>query len=225
MLELLDNPVYYSLTHSDSHLGFGQGKVRYFDEEVSPFAGFETGYENGFRELYDLLPAGRKILFATRNTIQEPNGWKLTHLIQGSQFVFTGPLPEDPVLHELVPLEQKHVAEMVALAALTKPGPFNTRTIEFGNYFGVFQNGKLAAMTGQRMHVDNYSEVSAVCTHPDHSGKGYAYALMLHQVRLILQDQQIPFLHVRTDNTRAIEIYKRTGFILNGAMNFYVLQR
>jgi predicted GNAT family acetyltransferase len=127
--------------------------------------------------------------------------------------------------YNLVPLQSRHVDEMTALAKLTKPGPFNKRTIEFGHYYGIFENDKLAAMTGQRLHVYNYTEVSAVCTHPDSLGKGYAAALVKHQLDIICSNGQIPFLHVRTDNDRAIALYERLGFAQNGAMHFYFLDR
>jgi predicted GNAT family acetyltransferase len=114
---------------------------------------------------------------------------------------------------------------MIQLATLTKPGPFNTRTIEFGHYHGIFENNRLAAMTGQRLHVDDHTEISAVCTHPDFLGKGYAATLMRHQVKFILAQNQIPFLHVRADNSRAIALYERLGFKENRVMNFYFMKR
>ena len=89
---------------------------------------------------------------------------------------------------------------MVDLATLTRPGPFGPRTIDFGHYYGIFEGKKLVAMTGQRLHVHQFTEVSAVCTHPDHLGKGYAAALVQLAVRLILQQNQTPFLHVRSVN-------------------------
>lgn len=80
-------------------------------------------------------------------------------------------------------------------------------------------------MTGQRLHVENYTEISAVCTHPDHLGKAFAAALIKHQLNLICQSGKIPFLHVRDDNDRAIALYERLGFSQNGPMNFYFLKR
>ncbi|HVG42779.1 MAG TPA: GNAT family N-acetyltransferase, partial [Chitinophagaceae bacterium] len=68
----------------------------------------------------------------------------------------------------------EHVEQMMQLATLTKPGPFGPHTIDFGYYYGIFEEGKLVAMTGQRLHVAHFTEISAVCTHPDHLGKGYA---------------------------------------------------
>jgi ribosomal protein S18 acetylase RimI-like enzyme len=222
---LLNNPVYYALQSADARLASGTDSVKYFDEQVSPFAGFADEVENGFDELYDLLPAGRKILYATRNIIREPRGWRLTHEITGLQFLFTGNHVATSPSLQLVPLQVEHVDEMIALARLTKPGPFDKHTIEFGHYFGIFDQGRLVAMAGQRLHVYNYTEVSAVCTHPDHLGKGYAAALIQQQLSIISNDGQIPFLHVRDDNERAIALYERLGFRKNGVMNFYFLKR
>lgn len=225
MTDLLHNPVFSALARNESHRAFGSEHVKYFDLEVSPFAGFNCDVETGFRELHEMLPAGRRILFATPEEIDIPNAWKLKAEIKGLQFVYRNDvMPANPVI-EPEPLNESHVDEMVALAALTKPGPFNKRTIEFGHYHGIFEDGRLAAMTGQRLHIDNLTEISAVCTHPDFTGKGYAAALLLHQLHIILSNNQLPFLHVRADNKRAIEIYERLGFEENREMNFYFLER
>ncbi|CAN5607966.1 GNAT family N-acetyltransferase [soil metagenome] len=235
MDSLLDNPVFNALNSGDSHLGSGTENVKFFDEEVSPFAGFKSEYENGFDDLHELLPAGRKILYATRKNITEPRGWKMISATEGLQFIHVSGKSIMSKHLDPVPLGQKHVDEMVALAALTKPGPFSSRTIEFGSYFGIFENERLVAMTGQRMHIrqgtdslrriPTFTEVSAVCTHPEFLGKGYAGFLLKHQLDLIINVGHVPFLHVRSDNERAISLYERIGFKLNGPMNFYFLKR
>jgi len=222
---LLRNFVYHSLLSKDQHLGFGPGKVMCFHEEVSPFAGFEARYDKGFSDLYNLLPAGRKILYATPLSIAPPKDWKLVVEIKGLQFLYEGDSIGDSNSFHPTLLESQHVGQMMQLAALTKPGPFGPRTIEFGHYYGVFKNNQLVAMTGQRLHVENFTEVSAVCTHPDHLGKGYASALVQHQMNVILNHGQIPFLHVRADNQRAIAVYDKLGFKLQGDMNFYFLKK
>jgi ribosomal protein S18 acetylase RimI-like enzyme len=221
----LSNPVWNALCSRDARLGTRAGDIAFFNEDVSPFAGFPEEHPDGFGALAHLLPAGRRILHATRKPVAIPAGWALSAHVEGLQFVYEQsgePLaPELPVQ----PLGEDHISEMVQLATLTKPGPFNTRTIDFGNYYGVFSEGRLAAMTGQRLHLPGYSELSAVCTHPDHLGKGYAAALVQQQLHIICAQGEVPFLHVRADNERAIALYERLGFRANGPMHFYFMKR
>lgn len=225
MKHVLENPVYQGLISGDKQLSYGTDKVKYFDENVSPFAGFDEGYRQGFEDLYDILPAGRTILYAIPQSIRPPKGWQPLHELQGVQMLYVGNTPASPTPFNLVPLQEQHIDQMVELATLTKPGPFGPRTIDFGHYYGIFEEDKLVAMTGQRLHVHQFTEVSAVCTHPDHLGKGYAAALVQQAVQLIVQQDQTPFLHVRADNTRAISLYERLGFVIRGTMNFYFMKR
>ena len=221
----LSNPVFHALSGRDSLLGNGTDKVKYFDEEVSPFASFEDGYARGFEELYDILPMKRGILYASPQSIEQPAKWKQLMHVAGVQMLHVKKVPFENFKVDIVPLNTDDVDQMVALAKLTVPGPFGTRTIEFGYYYGIFDGDKLVAMTGQRMHVDEYSEVSAVCTHPDYLGRGYATALTQHQVNLIYDQGFQPFLHVRGDNVRAIKVYERLGFAIRSDMNFYLFRK
>ncbi|MDB5200944.1 MAG: family N-acetyltransferase [Ferruginibacter sp.] len=223
MNHVLHNPVFNALSSKDATFSNGRDKVKFFDEKVSPFAGFADDYPDGFEELKWLLPGGRKILYASSAEISIPAGWTLLAHIPGLQFVLDELIKGEKIAVEPVALGKEHVDEMIALTALTKPGPFDKRTIEFGSYYGIFNRGKLVAMTGQRLHLDDYSEISAVCTHPDHSGKGYAAALLQQQAGIIIRDGKTAFLHVRADNQRAIQLYERTGFKISRPMNFYFL--
>ncbi len=123
----------------------------------------------------------------------------------------------------LVALTDADVPQMLTLTKLTNPGPFSSNTIDFGHYYGVFDEEKLVAMAGQRMNPLPYAEISAVCTHPDHTGKGYARQLLQFHVDRIKSAGEIPFLHVRDDNARAIKVYEDLGFEISRQVNFYVL--
>jgi ribosomal protein S18 acetylase RimI-like enzyme len=225
MNHLLNNPVFNALCSGDRELALGTDKVKFFPEKVSPFAGFPENYENGFSDLYNLLPAGRTILYATPGTIPVPAGWQLQHEINGLQFVYESTKEIIKECKGVQPLRDIHIDQMRELAALTKPGPFGLETIRFGSYYGIFNNDKLVAMTGQRLHVQNATEISAVCTHPEHTGKGYAFTLLQHQLQIILQQKKIPFLHVRAGNERAITLYEKNGFTVSRQMNFYFMKR
>jgi predicted GNAT family acetyltransferase len=114
---------------------------------------------------------------------------------------------------------------MVELASLTKPGPFGRRTHELGTYLGIRSEGKLVAMAGERLKVPGYTEVSAVCTHPEHTGKGYARVLMTEMMQCIRDRGETPFLHVRRDNRRAVELYERLGFRTRVTTHYAVLRK
>lgn len=101
---------------------------------------------------------------------------------------------------------------MLALATLTKPGPFRSRTRELGPFVGIRQDGELVAMAGRRLRVDGFTELSGVCTHPDHRGKGYAAALSRVVVSEILATGETAFLHAFADHEATIAFYRGLGF-------------
>ena len=133
--------------------------------------------------------------------------------------------PTGPVDFEIVPLTDADGPEMLALATLTKPGPFFARTHQLGSFVGVKVDGQLAAMAGERMRPEGFTEVSGVCTHPDHRGKGYAARLMRHVAGRILASGETPFLHSYASNEGANRLYESLGFRLRREVVFTVLTR
>jgi predicted GNAT family acetyltransferase len=142
------------------------------------------------------LPSNWETLFASR----------LLQMIRGDRT----PLPEGDA--DVVSLGAKDVPEMLALVAITKPGPFRTRTIELGNYIGIREGARLVAMAGERLWVGEFHEVSAICTHPDAQGRGYARMLTARVVNRMLCAGETPILHVEWTNKRAIDMYRALGF-------------
>jgi len=212
MDHVLDNPAWSALTLGNKNLSNGTVAVKYFDKQVSPFVAFEEISNENFNTLHDLLPDESTSFLITQNEIEFPAGWKVLHCIKGFQMVYTGDaIPVKPGA-ELVPLTEKDTPQMVSLTKLTNPGPFAPRTIEFGHYYGVFDGEQLVAMAGQRLNPQPYAEISAVCTHPDHLGKGYARQLLAFHINRIKAAGEIPFLHVRYNNDRAIKVYHDMGF-------------
>lgn len=105
-------------------------------------------------------------------------------------------------------------SEMVALTDVAFPGFFRPRTCEMGEYFGIRSDGDLVAMGGERLMLDGYSEISGLCTHPAHRGKGYAAKLISHLARKHRAEGVVSWLHVAAANENAIELYGRLGFRL-----------
>jgi predicted GNAT family acetyltransferase len=125
--------------------------------------------------------------------------------------------------HRFVELGEANVAEMLALCELAKPGPFGPRTYELGTYLGIRVGGDLVAMAGERLRLTGFTELSAVCTHPDHRGRGYAQVLVAELARRILEREEMPFLHVRTDNADAIHVYEKLGFRLRRLIHLAIV--
>ncbi len=113
---------------------------------------------------------------------------------------------------------------MLALVELTQPGPFRPRTIELGHYFGIFEDGALVAMAGERLQTPEFTEVSAVCTHPSARGRGLAAALSHRVATGILARGQTPILHVALTNVGARRVYERLGFVVRRELEFVAVE-
>jgi ribosomal protein S18 acetylase RimI-like enzyme len=225
MSHILNNPVWAALTSGNENLAIGNDLARYFPREISPFSGVKDLSPANFQALYDIVPFKEPIAIFSDEKLIYPHPWKIINRIDGFQMIYPT-VPEQQIVETaIVKLTEQHVPKMLALTKSTNPGPFLSETIKFGNYEGIISNGQLVSMAGQRLHSGNYVEISAVCTHPDHIGKGYARTLIDSQIRKIVSQGEIPYLHVRGDNTRAIEIYKEFGFETRSEMIIYILSK
>jgi predicted GNAT family acetyltransferase len=108
---------------------------------------------------------------------------------------------------------------------LVQPGYFKKDTNLLGHYYGIFKNGQLIAASGERMKMNDYTEVSAIVTHPLHTGNGYATQLIAHTVNNILDENKMPYLHVAATNTGAIQLYQKLGFVTRRKMSFWNIIR
>jgi ribosomal protein S18 acetylase RimI-like enzyme len=232
----LDNPIWQAL--STTHAGFAQtcNSARKFPREVSVLAGFSEPTPENYASLASLLNPGETIGLFLQAPPDPPPAWTIVStgpLVQmlydhsssrgadGKEFRSGKVRSDQP---EFIPLTHADVPEMLTLTQLTKPGPFGERTHEMGDYFGIRSAGTLAAMAGERLRLPGYTEISAVCTHPDHLGRGYASTLMEMLMERICGRGELPFLHVRSDNLRAIQVYERLGFRKRTSLHYAVLR-
>lgn len=221
----LDNPIWNALISGNKNLSQGNEHVKYFSEDVAPFVGMFELSSDEFKHLYDIISLERRMVIIVSKELVIPKQWALIEHIKALQMIQTYSTPPYTASAKLIPLQKKDVPQMIALTAMTHPGPFLKRTIEFGNYEGIFNKGELISMAGQRFHANQYVEISAVCTHPDYHGKGYAGQIIQSQIRRIKSSTGIPFLHVREDNMQAIRLYKSLGFEVRKLMNIYAIQK
>ena len=216
-MHLLDNPIWNSLRSVHSNLAIGNGQARRYPADIGPLSGIADQSEESYKALRALAgPHGTLAVFLEDPAQPQP-GWTLVRTGNMTQMIFNGNEPpvSEPVLASgtLRALTYDDVDAMVALAELTEPGPFRRRTVSLGNFFGIFEAGRLLAMAGERMRCSGFIEVSAVCTHPDARGHGYAQILTARVVEDILCQNAVPFLHSLAENYGAIRVYERCGFI------------
>jgi predicted GNAT family acetyltransferase len=224
----LDNVIWQALNTRQAHFAETCGTARRFVREVTSLCAFDEPNPAGYECLASLVgEQGTAAVFIER-PYEARVGWQyvggapLLEMVCENGKDAAGCSNHSP---EIVELGAKDSPEMLELTALTKPGPFGTRTHELGYYVGIRDGGKLVAMAGERLKVPGHTEVSAVCTHPGHTGKGYAAALMKEVMRGIGERGETPFLHVRSDNSRAIAIYERLGFRIRWEGHYAVLRR
>ncbi|HEY6369200.1 MAG TPA: GNAT family N-acetyltransferase [Candidatus Sulfotelmatobacter sp.] len=232
-MHALDNVIWQALTTRDAEFAESFDEARRFVREVGPLGAFREHGAQGYASLAVLVGSGGTIGLFLDDPYESRTGWTfvagapLLQMVCDNGFAtLSQPDPGKGLpVPELVELGTQDSPEMIELTALTKPGPFGSRTHELGTYLGIRMHGRLVAMAGERLKVPGHTEVSAVCTHPEHTGRGYAAILMAEVMKQIRERGETPFLHVRADNARAIAIYKRLGFRQRKLGHFAVLRK
>jgi predicted GNAT family acetyltransferase len=221
MSHVLDRPVWNALTTRQAQFARGDGHALRFDPEVGLFAATRDGDTQG---VLPLIPSGGGVALVEIREVPPAPGTLVIQQAILDQMIAPAITPGEAKF-EIVPLDDGDAAEMLALASLTEPGPFFRRTHQLGDFIGVKQNGKLVAMAGERMKPEGFTEVSGVCSHPEHRGRGYAGGLMRIVAQRILARGETPFLHVYAHNAGAIALYEALGFRRRAAMHMTVLAR
>ncbi len=211
MKHLLDNIAWHTLAGPHAAYAAGAGSARRYATGFSPIIGFADPQRPDFDALAPYCQAGEHF-YCDGWSGAAPAGWRVDAETTMFKMVWAGPVPAADDAPGALRLGAQHADQALALAALTRPGPFGPRTLELGDYVGCFDGEHLVAMAGERMHAGTLREVSGVCTHPDFQGRGLARRLMLALIRRQLQRGETPFLHVMRDNTGAHGLYQRMGF-------------
>jgi len=206
----LDNPIWSALTTNHAHLALGDGSARRYPLAITALTGLRAADSTGFADLAAMVAPGSVVpLFLAS---PEPPPFDVVYSRDIAQMVCAQPIAS-PAGFAITPLGVADVAEMLALVELTKPGPFGPRTIQFGDFFGIRVQGQLAAMAGTRLRPQGFTEISAVCTHPDFQRRGYGEALVRQVAAVVQARHEIACLHVKTDNAQAVRTYEKLGFI------------
>lgn len=226
----LDRPVWSALTGRVASLAIrrdvGRGAAVRLDPDVGVFVAAADASADSRAALNDLCRrypgSGMVELEDGPMAPMLPNAPVVSRAacVQMTAAVLT-PAPDGPL--EVLSLGEPDAEEMLALATLTRPGPFRRGTLRLGGFVGVRREGRLIAMAGERMKVEGFSELSGVCTHPDFRGLGLAGALSRIVVSRILDRGEQAFLHAYADHTATIAFYEGLGFRVRARVTYTVL--
>ena len=222
-LELLDNPVWSALNTHQKHFAVGNSLAKHFPNDVLWFGGMADKTSKALDAMTELLISSQKtVAWMTGEKLEIPKTLTLIAEREVSQMICETAFPVPNInMHKL---SSDNLPAMLELVELTKPGPFARRSIELGQFWGMSINGSLVAMTGERIRLPGFTEVSSVCTHPDFRGRGFASALIAKVCEGIFAKGEIPFLNVLTSNSGARQVYEKLGFFERKEMFVTVLR-
>jgi predicted GNAT family acetyltransferase len=221
----LERPVWESLTTHQAPLSEGNALARRFLPDISLFASACDDTPEALTALAALVRPGETVVLLQVPDNVIPPGFVVAKAATGVQMVATRSVQPEATRAEIVTLDDADAPEMLALAQLTEPGPFEQRTHTMGTFLGIRIGGRLAAMAGERLHLPGYTEVSGVCTHPDFRGRGLARCLSAAVTARIEARRERPFLHAWKTNHAAISLYGTLGFRVRAEVNVAVLER
>jgi ribosomal protein S18 acetylase RimI-like enzyme len=219
----LDNPFWSSLHSRHRGIARRAGEVARYPADFAPFLGVAHAQVDATAALEELVAPDESV-YLLGIAPQSPHGWNLEQHRPLAQMICTAPLHviDGP---DVIELSAQHRPDVLALTALVYPHYFRPRTMELGRYFGMYENSRLAAMIGERLGSERDQEISAICTHPDFNGRGYARRLIALLTNDTLQRGRAPYLHVSFENTRALRLYEQMGFQHRREIDFWSLRR
>jgi ribosomal protein S18 acetylase RimI-like enzyme len=218
----LDNPVWNSLSENHEKFALDYNGTKFYDPAYCPFG--------GFLDLESTLESVEKYAFLSENFFVVGEKPKIADTLKiAKELVCLQMIIREKVQisydNEIIKLIEEHQQELFDLVNLVQPGYFKNKTFLLGNYYGIFKDKKLVSVAGERMKMNNFTEVSAIVTHPDHTGNGYAKQLTSYAVNTIFNENKIPFLHVVETNLGAIKLYEKLGFVTRRKMSFWNISK
>jgi ribosomal protein S18 acetylase RimI-like enzyme len=218
----LDNPVWHSLNESHKDFALEYEGYKFYSPEVCAFGSCKAVKDS--EKALDLYAALIDSFYVVGGQPEFGNKLVLNKNLVCVQMLLEKPiaLEESEEILELRSTKQKE--ELFKLVNLVQPGYFKEKTAELGQYFGIYKTGELVAVTGERMKMNKFTEISAVVTHPDHIGKGYAKQLIKHTCEKIFKEHKLPYLHVAETNIGAIKLYEKLGFTIRRKISFWNLK-
>jgi GNAT superfamily N-acetyltransferase len=218
-MENLDNPAWYSLTETHKDFAIDYNGIKFYHPDYCPFGGFtdhdktQTGIDSYAFLTDNFFVVGDRPVFTGKVFLKKELVCNQMLLDKQIDIGITDDI------FELETTNQKK--DLFDLVNLVQPGYFKEKTSDLGRYYGIYKDNKLIAVTGERMKMNKYTEVSAVVTHPEHTGRGYAKQLLAFTTKKIFSESKIPYLHVADTNAGAVALYQKLGFWTRRKISFW----
>lgn len=220
----LKNPVWHSLKETHKKFTLEFDGVQFYNPEINNFGAFFDTYKtveasNKYAELTE------KFFWVSENKTPIIDNDKIVFekKINGCQMILDE-LIDLETTEEIVLLTKENINEIYDLIWLVMPGFYQKRGFEMGNFYGIFKDNKLIAISGQRMQTDDFIEISSVVTHPNYTRRGFAKQLIHYTTKEILKENKLPILHTNKGNP-AIGLYEKLGFKISRDMNWWLYSK
>ena len=215
----LDNPTWYSLSETHKDFAVEYEGIKFYHPDYCPFGGFINSEKTatGIEEYSSLT----NNFFVVGNKPNSNDKVLLNNELVCNQMMVDKQINVE-IKEDIIELQSSiHKVDLFNLVNLVQPGYFKNKTSDLGNYYGIYKEKKLVAVTGERMKMNAYTELSAIVTRPDFTGKGYAKQLTKFASDKIFNEQKIPYLHVANTNIGAIKLYEKLGFQTRRTISFW----
>ncbi|MGF9691875.1 GNAT family N-acetyltransferase [Rhizobium sp. 0TCS1.26] len=224
MTHVLDRPAWNALASVHASLAEGSSLARRYPPSIVPFAAAADDTPESLEALAALASGPDVLALVEARPITVPA--QLETVLEASlvQMIAKDPFERlDDARIEL--LGEDDAEDMLALATLTKPGPFTLRAQQLGKFWGIRMQGRLVAMAGQRMRQPGFAELSGLCTHPDFQGGGLGKTMLRFVAGEISASGDTVYLHSYSSNVGAVSLYRAMGFSVRSDMNFRLVRR
>ena len=218
----LDNPAWHSLNETHQSFAIGNDEIKFYQPQVCPFGGINSKHPDLISFFKNHLQLNSFFIIGDK-PLETPDLIIEIELIC-LQMVCSLPV-EMQFSENSISLKEPHKKQLIDLVNLVQPGYFQEETLLMGDYYGIYENNQLVAAAGERMKMDGFTEISAVVTHSDFTGRGFAKQLVAHMANKNFEHDRVPYLHVAETNTTAVRLYEKLGFDIRRKISFWKMKR